>query len=39
MLNEKGEEIDDAKRVQEKIKLFTSVKLNAGDMLRIESQE
>lgn len=39
MLNEKGEEIDDAKRVQEKIKLFTTVKLNAGDMLRIESQE
>ena len=39
MLNEKGEEIDDAKRVQEKIKLFTTVKLNAGDMLRIESKE
>ena len=34
METETGEIIEDAKIVQQKIKLFTDVKLNAGDMLR-----
>ena len=35
METEKGEIIEDAKIVQQKIKLFTDLKLKAGDMLRI----
>ncbi|MBO4252254.1 MAG: U32 family peptidase C-terminal domain-containing protein, partial [Clostridia bacterium] len=34
MENESGEIIDDAKIVQQKVRLYTGVKLNAGDMLR-----
>lgn len=34
MQDEKGEEVVDAKIVQQKIRLFTSVKLNEGDILR-----
>lgn len=37
MQDEKGEEIVDAKLVQQKIKLFTDVKLATGDILRIEN--
>lgn len=37
MQDEKGEEIVDAKLVQQKIKLFTNVKLSTGDILRIEN--
>ena len=39
MQDEKGEEITDAKIVQQKIRLFTSVKLNEGDILRKKVQE
>lgn len=34
MTDEDGVEIDDAKLVQQKIKLYAPIKLNAGDMLR-----
>ncbi len=34
MENEKGETIDDAKLVQQKIRLYTDVKLSQGDILR-----
>ncbi|MBE5750290.1 MAG: U32 family peptidase [Clostridiales bacterium] len=34
--NEKGEEVIDAKIVQQRLKLFTDVPLNAGDILRIK---
>lgn len=34
--NEKGETIEDAKIVQQKLKLFTDVSLSAGDILRIK---
>lgn len=37
MQDENGEEIVDAKLVQQKIKLFTNVKLATGDILRIEN--
>ncbi len=37
MQNERGEEIDDAKLVQQKIKLYTDIKLSAGDILRIKA--
>ncbi len=36
MENEKGEEVLDAKLVQQKLKIYTDVKLSAGDILRIE---
>ncbi|MDY6366997.1 MAG: U32 family peptidase [Clostridia bacterium] len=36
MLDEKGEIVEDAKIVQQKIKLFTNVNLKAGDILRIK---
>ena len=39
METETGEIIDDVKIVQQKIKLYTDLKLNAGDMLRIKSDE
>ncbi|MBR0189900.1 MAG: U32 family peptidase [Clostridia bacterium] len=39
METETGEIIEDAKIVQQKIKLFTDFKLSAGDMLRIKSDE
>lgn len=39
MQDEKGEQIVDAKIVQQKIRLFTSVKLNEGDILRKKSNE
>ena len=39
METEKGEIIEDAKIVQQKIKLYTDVILNAGDMLRIKTAE
>ena len=35
MLMESGETIEDVKTVQQKIKLYTKVKLSAGDMLRV----
>ncbi|MBQ7348753.1 MAG: U32 family peptidase [Clostridia bacterium] len=34
--NEKGDVVEDAKIVQQKLKLFTSVPLSAGDVLRIK---
>ncbi len=34
MENEKGEMIEDAKLVQQKIRLYTDIKLNQGDILR-----
>ena len=34
MENEKGEPIEDAKLVQQKIRLYTDIKLNKGDILR-----
>lgn len=34
LTDEKGNEVTDAKIVQQKLKLFTSVKLNSGDFLR-----
>lgn len=34
MENEKGERIEDAKLVQQKIRLYTDIKLNQGDILR-----
>ena len=34
MENEKGETIEDAKLVQQKIRLYTDIKLNQGDILR-----
>lgn len=37
MVNSKGEEITDAKLVQERIRLYTSVKLSKGDILRRKS--
>ncbi len=37
METETGEKIDDAKVVQQKIKLYTDVKLSAGDMLRLNN--
>ena len=39
MENADGESIEDAKIVQQKIKLYTTVPLFAGDMLRIKSEE
>ncbi len=36
MENLNGEKIEDAKLVQQKIKLYTKVKLSAGDMLRVK---
>lgn len=36
MEDEKGNSIEDAKIVQQKIRLYTDVKLNAGDILRKE---
>lgn len=36
MENLSGEEVSDAKNVQEKLKLYTKVKLSFGDMLRIK---
>lgn len=39
METETGEIIDDVKIVQQKIKLYTDLKLSAGDMLRIKSDE
>ena len=39
METEDGEEIEDAKIVQQKIKLFTDLKLSAGDILRVKSVE
>lgn len=39
MQDEKGEEIVDAKIVQQKIRLFTDVKLREGDILRKKSNE
>ncbi len=36
MLDEKGNVIEDAKVVQQRIKLFTDVKLQSGDILRIK---
>lgn len=38
MEDERGEIIEDAKIVQQKIKLYTDIKLNAGDILRIKIQ-
>lgn len=38
MLDEKGNIIEDAKLVQQKLKLFTDVKLSKGDMLRIKGE-
>ncbi len=35
MKNEQGETVEDAKLVQQKLKLYTSISLNAGDILRI----
>ncbi len=37
MLDEKGNQVTDAKLVQEKLKLFTKIPLNAGDILRIKN--
>ncbi len=37
LLNEKGEEVLDAKLVQEKLKLFTDTPLTNGDILRIKN--
>ncbi|MCQ2387483.1 MAG: U32 family peptidase [Clostridia bacterium] len=37
MTDEKGQKIEDAKIVQQQIRLYTNVKLNKGDMLRIKS--
>ena len=34
MYNENGDEIDDAKLVQQKLYLKTDLKLNSGDILR-----
>ena len=34
MQDEKGQEIEDAKRVQERLKLFTDIPLRVGDILR-----
>ena len=34
LFDEKGEAVDDAKLVQQKLKLYTDVKLNHGDILR-----
>ena len=39
MENEKGELIEDAKLVQQKIRLYTTVKLFEGDMLRLKTEE
>jgi putative protease len=36
LLDEKGNIVEDAKLVQQKLKLFTTVKLHAGDILRKE---
>ena len=36
MENEKGEEVLDAKLVQQKLRIYTDVKLSAGDILRIK---
>ena len=38
ILTENGEETEDVKTVQQKVKLFTDVKLSAGDILRIKAQ-
>lgn len=38
MLDEKGNLIEDAKLVQQRIKLFTNVKLSKGDILRIKGE-
>lgn len=37
--NEDGEAVEDAKLVQQRLKLFTNVKLSAGDILRMEIKE
>ena len=39
MENEKGESVDDAKLVQQKLWLKTDVKLSAGDILRMETED
>ena len=39
MENEKGEKVDDAKLVQQKLWLKTDVKLSAGDILRMETDD
>ena len=36
MQNEKGEELLDAKLVQQKVKIFTDIPLRSGDILRKE---
>ncbi len=36
MENEKGEEVLDAKLVQQKLRIYTDIKLSAGDILRIK---
>ena len=38
MENEQGEEVLDAKLVQQKLYLYTSLVLSAGDMLRIDNK-
>ncbi len=37
MEDEKGNRVDDAKLVQQKLKIYTDVKLSAGDILRMET--
>ena len=39
MRNEKGEIVEDAKLVQQKLRLYTDISLSAGDILRIKTQE
>ena len=39
MENEKGESVEDAKLVQQKLWLKTDVKLSAGDILRMETED
>jgi hypothetical protein len=39
MEDESGAEIDDALKVQQKVKLYTSVPLQAGDFLRKKSDK
>ena len=38
MENEQGEEVLDAKLVQQKLYLYTNLVLSAGDMLRIDNK-
>jgi hypothetical protein len=37
LTDEKGKIIEDAKIVQQKLRLYTDIKLSAGDMLRIKA--